>query len=569
MATLPQRTNDASSLLVMPSRQRQLSIRFLSALASVLARLGDSFDRSKLLCLAMIGIAYIPFTIMKAYQTPLQSDEVYTLAIAQQPTFDQLIAASRQIDLHPPLHYLIQRAVLTTHIPLLLATRLPSVLAIWFALCLVFVFVSRSMGNLIGLSASTMLYFSPALENAWVNRPYALWLCLLACTAVTWQQVKTAHHRTWWLAALAASAFAMMMDYMAGLLCIFPFVFAECIRGQRSRLDWQTLLALTLPCIGGFLYLSQITSFATNSFAPAYLQWAGTATTMYENFFLQPATVCAACLLLVVLLFYRSRTGQTAHAALLPKIKSADALLLLEANPHQTMAASELIVAVSLLLLPALFAVLAAMHRTQFFPRYGLCGTLGVAILIPWFLVRYVHYARAVAVLLSISLLCGGVQKSIDASFNPFGIWRAFTPIGVPPQHLESLDPHLPIVVASAVGFTEMNTREPASVLTHTFYLYDRASAQRYSGSTIFENESTSATLLHLSSKTAPLLPFLAAHQQFYLIANYEQPDEWLPRRLISNGDKLRYLGKFESTYNDDDLYLVSTSPSCHSAPCR
>ena len=46
------------------------------------------------------------------------------------------------------------------------------------------------------------------------------------------------------------------------------------------------------------------------------------------------------------------------------------------------------------------------------------------------------------------------------------------------------------------------------------------------------------------------------------MVATFSAEQEWLPRVLAARGFVLRYLGKFVSTYDDNDLYLVERRPA-------
>jgi len=497
-------------------------------------------DASPALCLILLALTVLPLAVLKAHSTRLTGDEVYTLRIAQQPTIASMLHLSRQIDLHPPLHYLLQRASLATHLPIWLASRAPSILATTLTLALVFLFVARRLGNLFGLLAASILWFTPIIDFAWLNRPYALWLCLLTATAVFYQRATEPRRNPWLPLLLFLAALAMLLDYMAGLACLLPFFLAEAHRTyRRKRLDPALCLALILPCFAAVLYLQPLAAFATNSFVPQYLHSFDTAADIYLATMTQPLAVLAACIFAATVLL----SPRPAHPEPLTPTPPP---------------AADLLIAISLFALPLLLAAIATIRHTQFFSRYGACGAIGFAFLVPWILLRYVPYPRAVATLMTLALLIAAAVQTSSANFEIFGPWRSFRPMGVTPLTLDRLNPTLPLAIANPGGYTEMNDREPAALLARTFYLYDRESAAKFSGSTVFETEAQTAALMGFHGKTAPLAPFLSSHRQFYLVADYNNTEEWLPRKLLASGATLQYLGKFQSTYADEDLYLVT-----------
>jgi len=528
-----------------------------SRIARLLGVLADGLDRRPALCLTIILVTVIPFAVMKSHSTRLTGDEVYTLRIARQPTVSQMVYLSREIDLHPPLHYFTERAALATHLPIWLASRLPSILATALSMVILFFFVARGSGYLFGLFAACIFWFTPALEFAWLNRPYALWLCFLALTTLVYQHATERPRSSWLPFALFLSGSAMVLDYMAGLACLLPFFVAEATRTYRRRkIDFAIWIALILPCSAILLYLAPVSAFAANSFVPSYLHYFGILGNLYAGLMLQPLAILAACVLAAILIFMSNPRAQEDFAKpALPLSAEADTAA------GSSSSVSNVLIGCCILGLPLLLAVIAALRHNQFFSRYGACAAIGFSFLVPAFVFRYVRYSRAVATLMTVALLITAAVQCASANFEIQGIWRVHQAKDAIPLRLDSLDPQLPIVVANAIGYTEMNERESAAVLTRTYYLYDRDSALKFSGSTVFENENKVAALMGFQSKTAPLRPFLAANRQFYMIASFTHPEEWLPRKLAASGATIKYLGKFESTYVDVDLYLVTSAP--------
>lgn len=531
-----------------PARQRLHGA--LTQIQRATEAAGEALDRHPALCVVILLLCVCVPTFLKARYTLFTCDEVYTLRIATLPSARDVLSVSRLIDLHPPLHYFAERAALHLPLPRLIAARMPSLLATAGTFLLCWAFIRRAAGSLAGLAAAVVLLFTPALSFAWLNRPYALWLFFLALLAFCWQRAREPQSSRWWLIGVFLATSGMLLDYMAGLLCILPFLAADLISavywgrrtGQsiRQQLNLPLLLALLVPCGISLYSLRQVHDFATNTFAPQYLDWSGVTLDSYVDLLLVPAGVIAASLAVTRLL----TRNQPRRPPPPP--------------PPSTAQHSLWILGVGLLSLPLLFGLLAALRHTQFFTRYAACGAIGVAVLAGALAPRLSRSLPATAFLLTLSLLIAAMLACNDAPFNPTGPWRAAAAQGVPPLSLTALDPTQPLVVARAVGFTEMNEREPGSLLARTYYLYDRAAAQQYSGSTIFETIATTASVLHYQAQTAPLHPFLAQHRSFYLVANYIHPEEWLPRYLAASGAHLRYLGKFSSTYEDDDLYFVT-----------
>jgi len=477
---------------------------------------------------------------LMAHAQRLSSDEIYTLRIAQQPTVAGMIRLSRALDLHPPLHYFAERVALSLHAPVWLAARLPSILAGQLTLLAIFLFTARRLGNLLGLVAACVYTVTPAMDFSWSNRPYALWFLMLATMALLWRECLPESKRQWMLLALGLSALLMVMDDMFGLVCLLPFFAAEALRARdRSRMDWPVVSALLLPSCAGLLYLDQVSSFATNTFTPRYLPSMGMSMEMYGDLLTWPVVMLLACGIVVHLLFQER------------ELESAVRMRF------AVMERAELVVMVGIGIVPAVLLMLAAAHHTQFFARYGACGSVGIALLAPVML-RRLRFARPVAVLMTAAMLLTAGYRAVADAKIATPETRASEAIGVAPQQLDALDQSMPIVVAGATEFTEMNDREPEDVARRLFYLTDRTAAQQYSGQTVFETEEQTVALLGLPGKAEDLQRFLAEHERFYLVGDYTNAEQWVMRDLLAHGAQMQYRGKFISTTQSDDLYEVS-----------
>jgi Dolichyl-phosphate-mannose-protein mannosyltransferase len=510
--------------------------------AAILKWLGDWLSADTTSCIAVLVLAYVPLALLMAHAQRLTADEIYTYRIAQQPSIGSMIALSRKIDLHPPLHYLMQRAAIALPLPRWLGSRLPSLIAGQIGLLAVFLFLARRAGNLMGLLAASIYWLTPATDFSWSNRPYALWLCLLALTALFWDRTGE-WDRPWWTpVALAGTGLAMVLDYMFGLPCLLPFIAAEAIRCyRRRRLDWPVLLALLLPSLAGLFYLKQVRDFAGNTFSPLYLPSFAMGLDVYSGQIVIPLAALGSCIAVA-----KALRAQDCRSEDNPRLVRD-----LSLRPEEWLMTGVLTG------LPILLLAAAAIHRTQFFTRYGACAAVGFALLAACLVAKYTRASQAISVLMTCAILIASIVR---ASTDPLDLMslRDSQAKGVPSARLEALDLSLPIVVAAATEFTELNDREPPPVARRLYYLTDRDAAQRYSGQTLFEGEEQTAKWLGLPGNALPLHDFLAAHTRFYLIGDYVTVEEWVMRYLMANGARLEYRGKYVSTTGSDDLYLVT-----------
>jgi len=520
-------------------------------LGSAVRMAGDFLDQNTAICVATIVLLYVPFALVEAHANLLGSDELYTYRIARAGSLRQMLTLMRETDLHPPLSYLLERMSLWLGgVQALhglggrwLFARLPSVLAGLAASLALFAFVRRSLGNLFSLVGVAVFWFSPAIDTAWQNRPYMLWLALLSALMLSWSRAVKPGRTGWAITGVAASVAGMTMTHMFGLACVFPFLAVEAAKWWRvRRTDWPLWLALTLPCLLGVSYAYQVTHFGGTLFPAAYLPSVQAGFGMYTGMVTDLSVILGCCIVAAMILPTDMGTQRRVRSRNFAE--GRDELMLL----------------VGIALLPALLLTAAAVRQTQFFARYGMCGILAVSALAPWAMQRKLRGSRAIATLLVFSLF-GNIAARIvtdSATFGGDGEGRHLT--GVHPLALKDLDQHLPIVAASALTFTEMTDREPDRIAQRTYYLTGGGMAVRYGHATIFEGEARIHELMGMRGEVEPMGEFVDAHKQFYLIGTYTSDEEWLPRALVAQKQvDVRYLGKFASTYMaGDDVYLVT-----------
>lgn len=498
----------------------------------------DFLEQHRSICWLLLFALYIPLVLVEAHSHPLTNDEIYTVHIAQAPTIRRMLWLAREIDLHPPLHYLLQRVALHLDLPRWLASRLPSMIAGLIATCAIFSFAARRLGNLLGLVAVTVFWSSPAISICWQNRPYALWICFLALLLIAWERATSPFRSPLDIAAVFICSLLMISDHLFGVACLLPFALAEAQRlRQRFRPDPALWIALFTPALLGLGLYYQLHHLAANSFPQAHMPSLDIAGSMYGSLAAPFFFMLSVCVMTV---------------AYLPPVRLADTFRLLQLRTDEG------VLLYSLLALPLLLLLAAAMLHVQFWERYASCAVLPLALLTPWFLYRRANAAYSIAFFAVLFLIGSTIARIVVDYPSPGSNSAGLHQTGRQPIYLASLNPNLPIVTASAMTFTEMSDHEPLPIARRITYLTDRPSELRYSGYTLFDNEAKIRSLLNLPSQTAPLHDFLTTHAAFYMIGTYTSPDDWLPRALADQGTHLQYLGKFVSTYDDDDLYLVT-----------
>lgn len=510
-----------------------------------LAAAGKFADTHPALCILYLAVCFLPTVILQSYTKPLVNDEIYTVHISQAQTLRAMWGLEREIDLHPPLHYLAQREALRIPAPRWFTARLPSIVAGLFASVALFAVARRRFSALYGMVAVFLLWFSPALDQAWNNRPYMLWLAFL-CGLVWLRDYATEQGRAAWVApAIFVCTVCMVGTHLIGIACLLPFWMAELLRiRSRRTLDWAYSFAITAPALLGLEFYYQMHHLAANAFPSSQLPDLGFAVDIYVALVGNAAAILSG-IILAVLLFVFMRTKRVV-------LKAGDE----DFSASSGMRHGDLVLFIGLLLLPALLMIVSRVANMQFWTRYGTASTPAVAVLGAWLLACRLPFSRLLALLM---VVAGTAYMAyVMVIDTPPASNAGMVILGRKPIPLASLDASLPIVAASPMTFMEMSDRESLSISSRVFYLTDVNSAYEFAHYTLFENEDKIRRLLQLPSQNDDLQHFLATHDRFYMVGDYNRSEVWLPRKLAASGLKLDYLGKFESSYESDDLYLVS-----------
>ncbi len=516
--------------------------------------MADQLERRSwvVLVLFLLG-AYLPLSIQHARNVPLTHDEIFTVHIAQAPNLRTMLALRREIDLHPPLHYLLERVTLRLPAPRWFDARLPNILAGLLALAGVFAFAKRRLGPLTAFTAVIVFWFGPLPEFAWQNRPYMLWYALLALLMVAWSRATSRERSPMALVLVAALALLLAQTHLFGLACLLPFAIAEAVRARRTgRWDWQLLLALAAPLPLAALALFQIQHLGTNTFPADRLPSIPHAVRMYFHTVTDLFYVFGSCALVWGLLPKNAAASGPGTRTRLP--------LSFARRRVSGLLPEDYALLIGLTALPLLLMAADSYTKIQFWDRYGYFVAIPEAVLIARLLQHFFRpQLRHFAVLTVLALFIGAaIRFHVEGAMTP-ALDATMAQQGVLPFDLARLDPSLPIVTANPMTYIEMSDRESAPVQARTVYLTDYDAAMRFSGYTLFDNEEKIRRLLQLTSRTAPLDPFLATTPRFYMVGTFTNEQEWLPRALAARHIPLQYLGKFLTTYEDSDLYFVDT----------
>jgi len=217
--------------------------------------------RARTLLWAILGLAVF-VRGAAALRRPLQVDEAYTLHVAAMP-IGQILQVVRELDVHPPLFWLILHGLLGAHLPDI-AIRLLMALTGVGCVALLYAIVSLWHGTKAGLVAAFCAAVMPSLIYYDVMvRMYGLFDCLaLASFAIlsliyTRDDLGASSRRLLWSAWTVTIALLLYTQYLGFMVIAAQLLYAGIARRDglaRSCAGAVVALGLWLPQLRTFVY---------------------------------------------------------------------------------------------------------------------------------------------------------------------------------------------------------------------------------------------------------------------------------------------------------------------------
>ena len=514
--------------------------RLRSAAASILLRMASVLDARPFLSLILLLAIFLPAELQHSLNKPLWHDELFTFYISQTPSLRVLLRDMHAADLNPPLTYLLTRASFAVFGPNTLSARLPEIAGFALAMLALFEFVRRRAGTLYGLLASTLLYTGVAQQMSVEARPYGLLLGFGALSLLAWQLAW--EKKPIAIPLLLIGGFGMLLSHVFGVYVWAALAAAEAVRIAQSRhIDWAAAVAWLLPILSFALYLPLIHMHATGLYPTAF----------------QPTTDS-------IFNFYITRIEREFASLML----TALAILLLvgprglQGRPGWFLTHTEWVSTILIIATPVVLIAQLMRSHASFFERYGTTASLGISILAAILLARWTgRDLRAALLCILIALLTSAELPFAIGAVLDGRIFKSTEPI---PELCGAcaltaqLNPSLPLVDASGLTFVEMDHREDTATLSRVFYLTDPAAAAEYAHANIFDEMAHTKSLFGLRANVSPYADFISLHHDFFVLGNYNYPEDWLLRKLQADGATLRMLGHTSGSYSDHDLYEIT-----------
>jgi hypothetical protein len=520
-------------------------------LSAFFSRLTRWADARRQILLSILVLAYLAITLPNAYFRPLWHDELVTYNIASAPSLAEMLHEVREIDLNPPLLYILD--YIAIRIPGLgsndhlvsLAARLPSIAGGLLVSLGLFSLLSRRLGTWYGSAAVGLLWTTAFLPYTWENRPYALLCGLLMLSILAWERASQPQRGIASVGWSFLLALAMACTHFMGAYSLIAFLGTQLLIGLiRRRIDLPLCLAYLLPFAIPVYYFTKVSGYRAVIF-PEKFQVSLISIPVEYGLLLRYSILILGGFLAIYMVRILIPRGTKVQSVTVPTTL-AERLLLL-----------------GLLLEPAMAVVSILRSHGAFFLRYGLPGCIPIVILFTVFL--YALFERSQ--IIGLFIACVSIVVAASSSFSALVRPQPYTPSylatpGSAPAKYRSIEPDLPFVVASGLTFVEMNHREPADFLRRTWYLTDTPSAIQFAHATLFEGEAQTAQVFHFQSNVENLYSFQQKHPRFLVLGTVDYAEDWLLRKLVAQGSTVRHLGPFVTTYKDKDLFEVTVNPN-------
>ncbi|HEY3835670.1 MAG TPA: glycosyltransferase family 39 protein [Bryobacteraceae bacterium] len=481
-------------------------------------------------------------------------DELFTFNVTQMHGFAGVWAALKAgVDFNPPLGYMVTKGFQFLFGNLELPTRLPALFGYFIMSLCLYRFISRRSAPAFGYVAAVVPWCSGAYTLASQARAYGLVLAFAGLALVCWQEATLRDgskrgRRAWFLAGFCLSLAGALLSHCFAMLALIPFGIAELVRQYRAkRFDTAMWVALVAPvsCIAVYFpLLGNLNGFVDNNY---FFKVPWTSVPLVYNYLFVPLVWPVVISALLVAL---------------PAFSKRDYPVgVLHGEPGKVQW-HEWTVAGGFAIVPALAVVLAKSVDAPFFPRYGGLGVIGLSLLFTLYLSWRETPMRAAPIITGVFLVCYVIG---------FGDYLYRTLVPPPSAEMASLasrerhkdpmevKPELPLVIASALEFFEIDHYAKPELASRLYYLTDHDAAMEYTQTDLFDSGFPMLKKwFPVRGKLASYQTFLHDHQRFLVYGPYATPYDWVIKKLIDDGANVRIIGDTDGGYGDNLLFEVT-----------
>jgi heme/copper-type cytochrome/quinol oxidase subunit 3 len=406
-----------------------------------------------------------------------------------------------------------------------ISSRLPSILSGLIVLFCAFQVASRRFGAAAGYWALFLVFFSGALVYFTEARGYALVLAGVMIAWSSWQGlVDNAQHRPVRLLGVFSGLILALASHMWALLIPACFVASAICRWLRTKtLDTGALGAMITPCLLIVSYRPIIAAsrgirFGERSF---HTSLAGTAYSIL-HFVPYFVTVCVMVLLADSLLFPRKPDKE-------------------DFQPESTLPPEDVVLALSLMCLPAAIWAITKLMHSAFVPRYALAAILGLAFVLAQMLAFLAQRARTSSYAL---LMVFGLGLSAYSIRSVMQGWHLQNPVAQELASIPQNGGNSELIVYNTGGaFLTADYYATPEMASRLAFVADRQLAYQISGTDGVDSAFVLGSRhLALRGRVISYAELEQFHRSFWFIAGDKDQFDWISEKLRSAGVDMRAL---------------------------
>jgi mannosyltransferase len=402
--------------------------------------------------LLALSAIYAAIAVPIAALKPLWNDEIYSFAVARQPSVAAVWRAlGKGADNLPPLDYWLRHGSMALLGTSAFAFRLPSLLAVCGAALVLFRVFARHLGLAGGWAAALLMLIVSGYAQSVEARGYALLLLLFAVALDAWDQLvdgrAPAPRAMTLLAALVAAVYA----HYYGALYLLAFLAAAIAAMWIRRGVWLLPVLIVgvagLACLPLLPLATAASRFSTNFWTPLTLT---AALTFYRDL-LAPAVSCLVVMGLALVVAPAEGDGARRSRGSLPGATTA--------------------VLVATACLPVPLFVMAKMWTGAFHPKFIPAAGAAIcllAIVLASQLATDIRWRRLVFVAVPSLFLAVQAARQVESLFHQSSHGEFAKGLA----RLQDAE-RQPIVIADDALFLELMFYDRDSTLTNCYFVYD------------------------------------------------------------------------------------------------
>jgi hypothetical protein len=487
---------------------------------------------SKLALLGLVVFYFLVTAVMSMRQ--LWHDELFTYYIAQAPSLSRLWE-ELHLDLNPPLLYLATRASMAVLGDHPYAVRFPSILAFLAGSLCLYVWVARRLRPSYGLLAMLAFWSTPFFYYSSEARPYGLVIGFFGMALLAYQNAIQPARRASSVVLLALAVSGMMFSHLFAVFYLAPFGLAELVRLYRRRKpDVGVWAALLVPAFFPFIYLPLVARFQSSVFPESFQASLHRIWTFYIVTLKPEGPLLLLALFAALLIAFRRERPELSQRAM------PDLL--------------DIAFIAGALAIPVVINLVLMRTHGAFFDRYGGPAAFGLALIVVFLIAAYTNISRLAAIAAGCVLLLYIPLENVLSTGAQL-LHRHSVSATAP---IDAVEPDLPLVAASGLTFLEMDKYASPATVARLHYLTDTQLAIQYAHATIFEGFPLLKGYFPIRAGVDPFHEFILQHPKFLVLGTPGYPEDWLLRKLMADGDELKYLGDFPGPYKDTSLYEIT-----------